>query len=718
MRLKLHRRARGEYSGFATRIALSYSVFLLLCLGLTLVLYLSSVRSAQDSFWQQRAAMLENDITEMDDRLSILESYARQLSNDSTFIRLAHADRERDPRFYFTASTLMTTLDKRYFSLNSLPVEWCYAYLHGSEYVLSSSEFGSADLFYRRYRIFTPGGYESWREELLRAGAEAHTFSLTPYTGEAESYCTAWNLGSLTHRDTRATLCVEWKADQLHAALLPSDVSAARLSVTAADGAPVMRLSQGEAPADPVTLEAVSGHTGWRYRLEVPRDICREAIATYQGLFLTVFLLATALGVVLITLLVRRSLRPLRQLAESLSEARAGQELLETSLERQRPMLNLAYTRRLLAGHISSQQEFDHMLAFLHLQGATRFCVLFAILYQYEEANRAPEDVQDTVNQAIERHLRTDCPVYAYAMSERVFVILTAYASPPADPLMDLQHRFLTLHDELMAKHGLWLLAGVGMPSERIGSVWESYEQARSASRYTARNHIFLPYEMIRKSSNTVYYPAEISVKLLHFITSGNRPQVVEMFDLIRRENIEERSLDSNLFDFLLSDLRNTLLKARFHPQAPTEAQQARLAALDERFREPLTFGSLEDIALSLCDVFAAPAPTDELIPAVEQYIRENYQDPALCLNLLSDRFHISESYLSHLFKEKTGINFSVYLESLRLDEAARRLKSDSSPINEVYLDVGYTNATTFRRAFKKKYGFPPSELRGANAAN
>ena len=99
-------------------------------------------------------------------------------------------------------------------------------------------------------------------------------------------------------------------------------------------------------------------------------------------------------------------------------------------------------------------------------------------------------------------------------------------------------------------------------------------------------------------------------------------------------------------------------------------------------------------------------------IPDVERYLQENYTDPSLCLSKVGDRFNISDTYLSHMFKEKTGQNFSVYLERLRMNEAARRLTSGDCNLTALYADLGYTNPTSFRRAFKKYYGMTPSEMR------
>ena len=235
-----------------------------------------------------------------------------------------------------------------------------------------------------------------------------------------------------------------------------------------------------------------------------------------------------------------------------------------------------------------------------------------------------------------------------------------------------------------------------------------------AASRYTAKHQIFLPYDFLRKDTQSWYYPIEISAKLLHFITTGNKDQTTDMFALIHRENVEERSLPLPLLNMLLSDLKNTLFKARFQVLPPqSEEMSAKLKKLDERLYSPApTFAQLEDDALCLCEFFVKVSSPSTPIPDVERYLQENYTDPSLCLSKVGDRFNISDTYLSHMFKEKTGQNFSVYLERLRMNEAARRLTSGDCNLTVLYADLGYTNPTSFRRAFKKYYGMTPSEMR------
>ena len=102
----------------------------------------------------------------------------------------------------------------------------------------------------------------------------------------------------------------------------------------------------------------------------------------------------------------------------------------------------------------------------------------------------------------------------------------------------------------------------------------------------------------------------------------------------------------------------------------------------------------------------------NQLIRTIQEYIKNNYVDSSLCLNKISEQFGISESYFSYLFKAETKTNFSEYLEKLRMEQALVLLQTTSIPVSNLYLEVGYNNANSFRRAFKKVHGVSPKAIR------
>ena len=713
---------------FAQGLAVSYILFLLLCLALGVVLYTSTTRNAREAFWEHRELELKQAVEEWDNDLSAMDRYTRQLLIDNTFVRFAGMEGIHQKGFIYTAYEVMQTLSSRIYSISHLPVVEDRIYMKNSGYVISASQFTEARQFYEDYRIYHAGGFDSWLEMILQSAGQNRCLDISAYTGRPNEYAVVRDIDAIMHKSVPAVIWFELDMNQLRKRFLPQDAYGEAVAVVCDDsGARQMVLCADEtlaALADEMTddsrstlgdrqlLRCTSPFNGWQYTIALPARLCGETLGNYDLIFWLMMLLALVTGCMMIMLLVRRQLRPVYQLSSRLQQAEGDREQLQQQIDSQRPMLHNSYLRKLLSGHVASREEFSYMMDELGIEGDYKFYVLYGIANRQNDAPVDPAEEYAILTEHIEAAFASEKPVYYYTTLERAFVMLVTYRADAPDPLMDLQRRAVALHEQLLSAHGLWFYMGVGTLCTHPQNLWESYEQARLASRYTARHHIFLPYEMMSKDASSIYYPVEISAKLLHFITTGNREQVIEMFALLHRENMEERSLPVMQLSFLLSDLKNTLLKARFQIDAQTTDEGRTLAHIDQQLSEQPTFATLENMAQLICTFFTRSAEPFNPIPDVEKYLQENFTDPSMCLSKLSERFNMSESYLSHLFKDKTGQNFSTYLESLRLGEAVRRLGEESCNVSGLYAELGYNNPTTFRRAFKKRYGVAPSEMR------
>lgn len=96
----------------------------------------------------------------------------------------------------------------------------------------------------------------------------------------------------------------------------------------------------------------------------------------------------------------------------------------------------------------------------------------------------------------------------------------------------------------------------------------------------------------------------------------------------------------------------------------------------------------------------------------VRAFIDANFSDPNLSLSLIADRFGLSASYLSRLFKDAFGRNFVDYLAGIRVEAAQKMLQQSDDPIQEIAIRVGYANYMSFSRAFKKVVSTTPGEYR------
>ncbi len=88
--------------------------------------------------------------------------------------------------------------------------------------------------------------------------------------------------------------------------------------------------------------------------------------------------------------------------------------------------------------------------------------------------------------------------------------------------------------------------------------------------------------------------------------------------------------------------------------------------------------------------------------------ILEKYSDPDFTLYQLASCVDMTESRLYRLFKELFGMSFNEYLENERIKRACDLL-GERVPVKEVAEKVGYGSDFSFRRAFKRVMGLPPS---------
>lgn len=92
----------------------------------------------------------------------------------------------------------------------------------------------------------------------------------------------------------------------------------------------------------------------------------------------------------------------------------------------------------------------------------------------------------------------------------------------------------------------------------------------------------------------------------------------------------------------------------------------------------------------------------------------EKISQPDFSMQKLAAEIHSNTKYVSWIINETYGRNFKTLLNEKRIREAARRLTDKehygNKTIQTIYEELGYTNAVSFIRAFKKVNGMTPSE--------
>ena len=77
----------------------------------------------------------------------------------------------------------------------------------------------------------------------------------------------------------------------------------------------------------------------------------------------------------------------------------------------------------------------------------------------------------------------------------------------------------------------------------------------------------------------------------------------------------------------------------------------------------------------------------------------------------------LSKYHFLRQFAQTVGMTPGAYLRSLRLCEAARRLRVSDRPILDIALSVGFADHPSFSRAFARYMGMTPSTYQRLNTA-
>lgn len=100
------------------------------------------------------------------------------------------------------------------------------------------------------------------------------------------------------------------------------------------------------------------------------------------------------------------------------------------------------------------------------------------------------------------------------------------------------------------------------------------------------------------------------------------------------------------------------------------------------------------------------------LIERIQEYAEQNYMED-VSIGHMGEVFQITPTYLSRLFREKTGKKYIDYVTEIRMEKADEFLKTGKYPVKEVSKMVGYSSEKHFSRNYKKHFGFSPSQREG-----
>lgn len=264
----------------------------------------------------------------------------------------------------------------------------------------------------------------------------------------------------------------------------------------------------------------------------------------------------------------------------------------------------------------------------------------------------------------------------------------------------------------------------IGISDEQVGysELRMAFLQAGKAMRYQkARSSAgVMRYEQVQEMFLNEEDESEFGVRPLVelFSSPEDRPQLVERL-LTTFTAMETRK------DFSLTRVQRFCAEFLLELDTPIQTlslpDYPRHALLSETLMDVMCAGSFQEVKSYMVNYLKRilkelrqvdeAQQTGELINRVKLYIQKHCAEN-LTLAVLSEVFYVCPTYLSRLFKKKTGGNFVDYLTELRMEKAKEFLNDPNLMIYNISEMVGYENPRYFSRLFKEATGYTPQEYR------
>lgn len=287
----------------------------------------------------------------------------------------------------------------------------------------------------------------------------------------------------------------------------------------------------------------------------------------------------------------------------------------------------------------------------------------------------------------------------------RIYLMLPL-SQKPEDATLAADHMHLAAAN-IRQYYEVEFQAGISMPHDEVQLQAMLLEAEEACDDCFFSNDFCITYQKAQRPIEEAL-PRVNQARLQDLVGARDWPKLKSYISGVFQELMQRRSIRhvrTAYIDFL-STAR--LLTSRYATLSASFLSEKKLDY--QTFQDLNHIRSVEvcvlDIYRTMLDVLSGTARRySSVINRCIDFIKERYMDN-IALSDAADAVNVSKSYLSLLFKQETGINFSKYLMDFRVEKGKELLKDTTLKIYEVAERVGFPNPYYFSKVFKETTGF------------
>lgn len=389
-------------------------------------------------------------------------------------------------------------------------------------------------------------------------------------------------------------------------------------------------------------------------------------------------------------------------------------------LEKNKREIKVTYFKELLNGN--SNEEINTNIVGDNFTHKYYICGIFSIdKYKYFTGIYKKDQqyyMKNLISQVIDEIIKVEFPVVNCCIyGGEIAVIVNV-----PDKLDDIQERlrahFLRIQQELSKVMENTVSASLGTVHNGTQGIASSYFEAQTALKQKLKlgygSIILWSEEFIEEY---YYYPVKTEKLITNYLMISAFDEIKEILKELTDDLYSRKNLSSeNIIQIYSQLLGNTVIKYLLDQHINIyDIFDAKFNI----FNELASKENIYEIREWLEEVYSRISKySDKLKKNDKKYMKEMigyiYQNYTRDIGIkdVSDYVGLSYSHVRKIFKDQLGENIIDYINNIRINEAKKILTQMDICIKDIAMNLGYNNAQSFIRFFKKKEGITPGEYR------
>lgn len=483
-------------------------------------------------------------------------------------------------------------------------------------------------------------------------------------------------------------------------------------------------------------IKVDSDYNGWNYAVTLETSRLFEKAVYMRTLILQIALSLLAFGVFIMILFARTNYKPINRLSryvglqwpqsdkpgrmneidrimEAVTTAVEQNKDLKDQIDFQLPLLEEQVLTKLLKGEINNEKLMLRVIDSLHIKLAGPYYVVLVIGRYHTGDSAISGKYKNEVLSFISGHYGKEGIMYPVELLHTDDIALIVNMEESNCTRENMGRFIKKIMQAVEQRSSREIIIGVGKICENITQINRSFVEAMAAieNNPARRSSKILYFEDITVLKQQQWYPAESQLCFIQGLKQGDLSVAMEALQNMTGHMAEKKEA-FRMLDDICFDTINLIIKA---------LSEINIHEFDEDVEKIKEFTSLGDfgkrleiLAFKICNYIeeGKRMSSNRFYNQIVEYINSEFDDAGLSLEAISDKFNISVYYLSRVFKEKMGLNYTEYITKLRMEKARELLKNTDITLKALVTSLGYTDLPCFMRKFKKIEGITPGEYR------